>query len=154
MSHTFSNLLAHVIFSTKDREPLITPEIEPRLHAYIGSVMRDKGGTLLAIGGMPDHIHWLMASPPRIAPADLIGSAKSNSSRWARETFGMPFAWQNGYGIFSVSESAAADVKAYIANQREHHRRTTFQEEYVAVLERNRISYDPDTIWDGSERRP
>jgi REP element-mobilizing transposase RayT len=149
MAHTFTNLLTHVIFSTKDRLPLITPEIKPRLHAYIGGIVRSVDGIALAIDGPADHVHLLIKTPASAALADVIRTVKANSSRWVHETFPRAdFAWQTGYGAFSVSFSNVEQVRAYIANQEEHHKTISFQEEFVAFLKRHSIEYDEHYIWE------
>ena len=149
MAHTFTNLLTHVIFSTKDRLPLITPEFKPRLHAYVGGIVRSVDGIALAIDGPADHVHLLIKTPASAALANVIRDVKANSSRWAHETFPRAdFAWQTGYGAFSVSFSNVEQVRAYIANQEEHHKTISFQEEFIAFLKRHSIEYDERYIWE------
>jgi putative transposase len=141
MSHTFTQLLYHLAFTTKYRAGLIGPELQGMLFPYIAGIVRQERASLLAIGGMPDHLHLLVRSPPTLSIADLLRVIKTNSSRWAREDIGtLPeFAWQEGYGAFSVSESSAASVCRYIQNQEEHHRRRTFEEEWGQLLRRHGI---------------
>jgi REP element-mobilizing transposase RayT len=150
MAHTFTNLLSHVIFSTKDRRPLITDDLRPRLHAYMGGIVGAMNGTALAIGGTADHVHLLVKQPATVTTADLLRTLKTNASRWVHETWpaARSFAWQTGYGAFSVSRSHVGAVRAYIAGQAEHHRTVTFQEEFVAFLERHGIEYDAKYIWE------
>jgi REP element-mobilizing transposase RayT len=149
MADTFTNLLTHVIFSTKDRLPLITPEIKPRLHAYLGGIVRSLDGIALAIDGPIDHVHLLIKTPASAALADVIRTVKANSSRWVHETFPRAdFAWQTGYGAFSVSFSNVEQVRTYIANQEDHHKTISFQEEFVAFLKRHSIEYDERYIWE------
>jgi REP element-mobilizing transposase RayT len=150
MAHTYTRLLSHVIFSTRDREPCLTDELRPRLWPYMGGIIRELNGTAIIITGVADHIHLLLALNPTTAPSDVMRILKSNSSKWIHETFPhlKSFAWQTGYGAFSVSESNVAAVERYIANQEEHHRSMTFQEEFVAFLKRHGISYDPKYIWE------
>src|SRR5438309_6927427 len=145
MAHTFSNLLTHVIFSTKDRQPFLGDDARPRIFAYMGGIVRDLGGIALRINGPNDHVHLLLATPPTIAIAEAMRVVKTNSSKWIHETFPRlsSFGWQTGYGAFSVSQSNADAVRAYIDGQAEHHRTITFQEEFVAFLKRHGISYDP-----------
>lgn len=140
MPQTFSNLLAHVIYSTKDRQPLITPEIKPRLYAYIGGITRELEGTLIDIGGVEDHVHLLLKCPPKLAVSELVGKIKSNSSGWAHREFG-GFAWQNGSASFSVSESAVPDVRAYLAGQEEHHGKVSFKDEVRTFLRVHGIAF-------------
>ncbi|MCB9853401.1 MAG: IS200/IS605 family transposase [Phycisphaerales bacterium] len=144
MAHTFSQLLIHVVFATKDRVPLIDLAMEGRLHEYIGGIIRNEKGVLCAAGSMHDHIHLLIRWRTDRSFADLMRNVKASSSVWIHETFpGMAtFAWQEGYGAFSVSKSAENDVKAYINNQNEHHRVRSFEEEYLAFLRAHEIPFD------------
>ena len=148
MSHTASNVVVHLIFSTKARQPLITSEIRNDLFAYLGGIVREMQGTALIINGMADHVHMLVRVPPVHAVAEMMRIVKANSSRWIRGEWKKEFAWQRGYGAFSVSESNVASVSRYIAGQEEHHRKWTFQEEYVAFLKKNKIAYDERYIWE------
>ncbi len=149
MAGTFTNLLYHLIFSTKHREPLIVPSIREELHRYIGGIIRGEGGTLIEIGGMPDHVHIIARFKADASPAEMLRDIKANSSKWANERSGGAgrFAWQAGYAAFSVSESRLAAVVEYVRNQEEHHRRKTFQEEFVEFLERHGIAYDERYLW-------
>jgi putative transposase len=149
MAHTFTNLLTHVIFSTKDRLPVIVPDLKSRLHAYLGGIVRSLNGIALAIDGPADHVHMLVKTPASSALADVIRTVKANSSRWVHETFPRAdFAWQTGYGAFSVSHSNVDQIRAYIAGQEEHHKAVSFQEEFLAFLERHSIEYDERYIWE------
>ena len=147
MSHTAGNLVLHLIFSTKDRQPLITAEIRADLFAYLGGIIREIRGTALIINGTADHVHMLIRIRPAQAAAEIARVVKANSSRWLHEKYDLRFAWQTGYGAFSVSESNVPTVSRYIATQEEHHKKFTFQEEYVTFLKRNGISYDERYIW-------
>jgi putative transposase len=147
MSHTAGNLVLHLIFSTKDRQPLITPEIRADLFAYLGGIIREMHGTALIINGTADHVHMLVRIRPSHSAAEIARVVKTNSSRWVHEKYNLRFAWQTGYGAFSVSESSVAAVSRYIATQEEHHKKLTFQEEYVAFLKKNKITYDERYIW-------
>ena len=148
MSHTYTNLLTHVIFSTKDREPVITTALHDDLLAYMGGIVREIGGALRAANARPDHVHLLCSLPPTIATSAALRLVKTNSSRWVqRERRGAGFDWQTGYGAFSVSHSVAPDVVSYIRDQEKHHRRVTFQEEFIAFLKKNGIAYDERYIW-------
>jgi REP element-mobilizing transposase RayT len=143
MSHTFTNLLTHVIFSTKDREPLITTALHDDLLAYLGGIVRELGGTLRAANARPDHVHLLCSLPPTMATADALRVVKTNSSRWVHRSRNYAgFDWQTGYGAFSVSHSLAPAVVRYIRGQEKHHRRVTFQEEFITFLRKNGIAYD------------
>ncbi len=143
MGQSFTSLTVHVIFSTKDRRPLITPDLRQRLFDYIGGIVRKNNGQLLAAGGTADHVHLLVALHPQTAVADMVRLIKANASKWVRQTVGKSdFAWQTGYGAFSVSHSNREDVRRYIATQEEHHQRVSFDEEWVAFLKRHDIPYD------------
>lgn len=150
MPHTYANLLVHVIFGTKDRQPTIVQEIRPRLFAYMGGIVRELGGTPCIVNGTDDHVHMLLGLPPAKAIADVLRVVKANSSRWTHEEFPerQGFAWQSGYGAFSVSQSNADAVHTYIANQEEHHKRVSFQEEYLLFLQRHGIAYDERYVWE------
>ncbi len=149
MASTFASVYYHVIFSTKDRYPYIADDVAPRLHGYIGGILRGEKGIPIAIGGTADHVHVLFAMRTEPSLATIVNKIKSNSSKWVHETFADKgkFAWQSGYGVFSVSASNVDDVKAYIASQAEHHRRRTFQEEFVAFLKKHGVEYDESHVW-------
>jgi len=148
MSHTHTNLLTHVIFSTKDREPLITAALHDDLLAYLGGILREMGGALRVANARPDHVHLLCSLPPTVATSDALRVLKTNSSRWLHRSQGFPgFDWQTGYGAFSVSHSLVPTVVRYIREQEKHHRRVTFQEEFLAFLKKNGIAYDERYIW-------
>lgn len=148
MSHTFTNLLTHVIFSTKDREPHITTELQDDLLAYLGGIVRELGGALRAANARPDHVHLLCSLPPTMATADALRLVKTNSSRSVHRSRNYAgFDWQTGYGAFSVSHSLAPAVVRYIGDQEKHHRRVTFQEEFIAFLKKNGIAYNERYIW-------
>jgi putative transposase len=148
MSHTAGNILLHFIFSTEQRKPLIATEFRGDLFAYIGGIVREVHGIALIVNGVPDHVHMLVRVRPAHSAAEIVCKVKANSSRWVREKYSAAFGWQTGYGVFSVSESNAAEVTEYIAAQEEHHRTRSFQEEYVAFLKKNHVEYDPRYIWD------
>ena len=148
MAHTSANIVLHLIFSTKGRQPLITSEIRSDLHAYLGGIVREMQGAALIVNGSADHVHMLIRVRPVQAAAEITRVVKANSSRWVREKLRTHFAWQTGYGVFSVSESNVPAVSRYIAAQEEHHKKRTFQEEYVAFLKKNKIPYAERYIWD------
>ena len=141
---TFSNLLFHIIYSTKYRKPAIRPDWEDDLYGYIGGLVRDRKGTLLKIGGVENHVHLLAKLSPTIAISDVLRMIKTNSSKWINERADVTrkFEWQSGYAAFSVSESQMPSVADYIANQAEHHRKKTFEEEYLAILQKHNIVVD------------
>jgi putative transposase len=148
VAHTSGNVVVHLIFSTKGRRPLITPEIRSDLFAYLGGIVREMRGTALIVNGAPDHVHMLVRIRPAHSAAEVARVVKTNSSRWARGKWKSDFAWQTGYGVFSVSESSVPAVARYIAAQEEHHRTRSFQQEFVAFLRKNKIPYDERYIWD------
>jgi putative transposase len=144
MASTHANLLVHVVFSTKNREARISGDVQSDLYAYLGGIVRSEGGSTLAIGGMPDHVHLLVRVRPALAVATLVGKLKGKSSKWIKhhESGDPRFAWQSGYGAFSVSESQAPVVRRYIANQKSHHRKRTFRDEFLELLEKHGVEYD------------
>ncbi len=150
MPQSFACLHYHLIFSTKERAPLLVVELPSRLYAYIGGVLRKERGTLVAAGGMPDHVHLLVSLCRESSLSDVVRQIKSSTSRWIHETIpGLHgFAWQAGYGAFTVSYSHIDRVKEYIATQAEHHRTITFQEEYLAFLRRHDLEFDERYLWD------
>jgi len=150
MANTYTALYYHVIFSTKHRHRWLTPDIEDRVWSYLGGIARENKITALQVGGTEDHIHILLGAPPTIAPSKIAQLLKGGSSKWIHETFPnlRAFAWQDGYGAFTVSKADVPDVIQYIQNQREHHRTTTFQEEYLIFLKRHGVEYDERYLWD------
>ena len=144
MATTFANLLYHLVFSTKNRAPLVDDEIRDSLYQYIGGIIRGEGGILLEIGGMPDHIHLLVKMKTDTAVSSMVQKIKGKSSKWLNDVPGHShrFEWQAGYGIFSVSASLVERVQRYIRSQEEHHRRVSFREELITLLKRNGIAYD------------
>jgi len=150
MGHTYAHLLVHVVFSTKSRRRIITADIRPRLHEYLSGVARKEFGPAIRIGGTADHLHGLLSLSTDVSVAEAMRKWKSPSSGWVHKTFAgkESFAWQTGYGAFSVSESNAASVIRYIDRQEEHHRNRTFEEEFVALLQGHGVAYDPDRIWE------
>jgi len=150
MSHAYARLHYHIVFSTKERQTFIKPEIQSRLYAYMIGIVNNLGGIVEEIGGVQDHVHLLAFCPPKEALAEFIGKIKSNSSGWVHETWPErgAFAWQRGYSAFTVSESNAEAVQAYIRNQEEHHRQMTFQEEFIALLKKHNMHYDERYLWD------
>src|SRR5580698_4975698 len=135
MPHTSGNILLHFIFSTQGRRPLIKLEFCDELFAYLGGIIREMQGTALIVNGTCDHVHMLLRVRPIHSAAEIMRVMKTNSSRWVREKFDPKFAWQTGYGVFSVSESSVKAVTKYIAEQEEHHRKLSFQDEFVGYLQ-------------------
>jgi putative transposase len=143
MGSTFYSLHHHVIFSTKERRPLLKTEWRPQVYEYLGGAIRGLGGVAEMIGGVEDHVHILMSLKTTRAPADIVREFKKASSNWAAERYDGGFAWQEGYGIFSVSWRHCGSVARYIEAQVEHHRKIPFAEEFERILKRNGVRYDP-----------
>ena len=146
MSHTYAQNVIHVVFSTKDRRKLMSQEFRPRLWAYAAGVCKKLDILVLAVGGMEDHIHFLLQIPPTLALAKAVLAIKSNSSRWASEK-GLKFAWQQGYGAFSVSSSNVPVVVRYIQNQEAHHKKMNFDEEFLVLLKKHGIAFDAKYVF-------
>ena len=149
MPSSYTNLLYHVVFSTKNRQPFLQHELQEELYRYIGGILRSEGGIQVEIGGVPDHVHILMRLKPTQQVSQVLNKIKANSSKWINDHQKVPtkFVWQEGYGAFSVSESQVDSVRGYIQNQAEHHRRRTFREELEALLERYGVVFDPEQLW-------
>jgi len=148
MSHTSGNILLHFIFSTEGRRPLIKPDFRDSLFAYVGGIVCEMNDTALIINGVNDHVHLLIRSRPVHSASEIARTVKTNSSRWVREKHSPDFGWQTGYGVFSVSESNVVSVTRYVAEQEMHHKKRSFQEEYLAFLKKNHVEYDTRYIWD------
>jgi putative transposase len=144
MSDSYTNLLYHIVFSTKERRPLITPEYETRLYDYIGGTLRRAGGISLQLNGTADHIHLLTKLRPDRALSDVLRDLKANATGWMHDVFPSlkNFSWQRGYGAFTVSQSNVEEVRNYIARQKDHHRRVSFRDEFIQFLMANGIEYD------------
>ena len=148
MPSTHLSLHYHIIFSTKDRAPIIASAWRERLHAYIGGIARNLGGIAEAVGGVNDHLHLLPGLRSTHCLAESVRDLMAISSRWVHEEVRVAnFAWQEGYGAFTVSASQRRHVCAYIARQEEHHKKRTFQEEYVEFLKRCGVEYDNRYLW-------
>ena len=148
MAQTCGNVVVHLIFSTKLRKPLIDSSIRSDLFAYLGGIVRELRGTALIVNGTCDHVHMLLRIRPVQAVAEIARIVKTNSSGWIRKKGHKEFGWQSGYGVFSASESLIPALTRYIATQEEHHRKRSFQEEFVAFLKKNNVAYDERYIWD------
>ena len=150
MEQSLSNVLIHVVFSTKDRQHLIDKDIEPHLHSFMISLSASLGSFMHKIGGTEDHVHLFLTLPRVLAMSDLLEQVKKNSSRWIKTQGGKysSFSWQKGYGVFSVSMSNYTSIADYIANQREHHKKYSFQDEFRKLLTLNNIPYDERYVWD------
>ena len=144
MGHTYISNYIHFVFSTKNRTPFFTPEIRERLWEYIGGIAKQNNITPIIIGGYTDHCHVLLLLPSTLSLADTAKKIKGISSKWLSDIYPelKKFSWQEGYGAFSISISQVDDTIKYIRNQEEHHKKVSFQEEYVAFLKKHNIEYD------------
>jgi putative transposase len=148
MPSTHLSLHYHIIFSTKERVTCIAAPWRERLHAYLGGIVRNIGGNPQTIGGVGDHVHLLIGLDANSCVADTVRDVKSNSSRWVHEEIGLRnFAWQEGYGAFTVSPSQRGKITEYINQQEKHHRRRSFQQEYRTLLEKSGVDYDEKYLW-------
>jgi putative transposase len=149
MANTYTSLHYHLVFSTKNREPFIKKEIRERIWAFLGGIARENKMKAICVGGTEDHVHILIMAPAAMPLSKMMQFLKGGSSKWIHETFPemRRFAWQDGYGAFTVSKSQLPDIARYIQSQEEHHRAKTFQEEYLAFLQRHGIEYDERYVW-------
>ena len=147
MAHTFTKNHLHAVFSTKERQKLIAEDSQPRLWKYVTGICQNIDLIPVAIGGMEDHLHLLFHLPPSRSLADAMRVIKTNSSKWMNE-HQERFAWQDGYGAFGVSESNLAAVVKYIHSQKQHHRKMTFEDEYLALLKKHKIDFGPRFVFD------
>ena len=149
VANTYTALHYHIVFSTKNRQPLIGAQVRERIWAFLGGIAREDDMRALGIGGTADHIHLLIIAPASLALSKMVQLLKGGSSKWIHETFPQMhnFAWQDGYGAFTVSRSQIPEIIRYIQGQPEHHRAKTFQEEYLDFLEKNGIEYDKRYVW-------
>lgn len=149
MSQSLARILIHVVFSTKNREAIITDAIRPDVFAYMAAVGRDLGCEVFRVGGMPDHVHLAVGLSRTISVADFVKKVKQTSSVWMKDDGGISqFEWQAGYGAFSIGESQLPALVRYIENQAEHHRVKTFQDEYRAMLAKYSVQADERYLWD------
>jgi len=148
MPQSLSKIYLHLIFSTKNRERNILPQHKNELFSYLAGTLNGLGCTTIIVGGMPDHVHLLFAMCTTKGVSDIVRDVKANATRWYKQRLGCNFAWQQGYGVFSVSQSKVDVVRNYISRQEEHHRKKTFQEEYREFLESYKIKYDEKYVWD------
>jgi putative transposase len=149
MAHSYTNILIHYVFSTKNRKKIITKELQERLWSYMGGIAKENNMTSLAIGGIADHVHLLISLSVTISISKAIQLIKGGSSKWVHDTFPdyNNFKWQEGYGAFSVSASQIKNTIAYINRQKEHHFKESFQDEYISVLGEHDIDYDKRYVW-------
>ena len=144
MANTYTSLNYHIVFSTKNREPWLTEDVRERLWPYLGGIARENGMTAPEIGGVADHVHLLLSIPASMALSKAVQLIKGGSSHWVKDTFPKlaGFAWQDGYGAFTVSHSQLDSVREYIRSQEDHHRSKSFAKEYRAFLERHHVEFD------------
>jgi REP element-mobilizing transposase RayT len=148
MPSTHLSLHYHLVFSTKDRMAIIQRDWRARLHAYLGGVVNDLGGVPEIIGGVEDHVHLLIGLRATHCLADVLREIKTSSSKWVHSELNNPlFSWQEGYGAFTVGASQVESVKKYISNQEAHHRKKTFQEEYLEFLIQSGVEWDEKYLW-------
>jgi len=148
--HSYTQLLYHVVYSTKERYPWLADPIRSRVHEYLGGAIRGEGGSALCVGGVADHVHILARLRQDKAISAVIGAIKANASGWIHRTFAelSKFAWQNGYAAFTVSKSQGERVRHYVQAQEEHHRQRSYQEELIALLKAHEIEYDEKYLWE------
>src|SRR6185437_12178466 len=147
--HAFTNSLYHCVWSTKDRRPVLSPQIQSRLWPYLGGIARANKATALAIGGVNDHLHILISLPATLTISKAIQLLKGNSSKWLHEEFPelRAFSWQEGYGAFTIGMSGVPGTKNYIGKQAEHHKKKSFQEEFRSFLDKHGLPYDEARLW-------
>ncbi len=149
MSHSLTKIWIHAIFGTKERTPIIRPSFEARLHTHVKEHLEnDLNCQVRIVNGTEDHVHILFLMTPNLSLKDVMQNIKGESSHWVnQQDFStMKFAWQVGYGAFSVSESAVNDVEVYIRNQKQHHKKTTFMEEYEALMKKHGLLLEPENV--------
>jgi|SRR5579871_4200644 len=147
MPQSLASVYLHATFSTKDRRPFLTSDIRSQMHAYLAEVTKRLDCPAIEIGGVEDHVHLLVRFARTCSIADWMREVKSVSSTFGKQRLS-GFAWQNGYGVFSVGTDAVSDVARYVSNQEEHHHRETFKEEFLRLLEAHHLKWDERYIWD------
>jgi putative transposase len=148
VSQSLSRLVAHLVFSTKHRQPLIAREYRERTFEYLGGALKGIGCPPIIVGGVADHVHLLFVLNRTLAIAKAVEEIKKESSKWAKVHVHPDFYWQNGYGVFSVSPSNVPQVEEYIADQERHHHKMTFQDEFREILRKHGIEWDERYVWD------
>ena len=148
MAQSLSRVIIHVVFSTKNRKPLLNNEIRSRVHAYLATLIRDMNSYAYRIGGTEDHVHIACTLPRTISQSIFLGKIKTSSSKWIKEQGVKEFFWQNGYGSFSIGQSQLPQLLSYIDHQMEHHKKMPFKEEYRELLKKYEIDYDESYVWD------
>ena len=150
MAHTYTSLLYHIVFATKQRQPTIEESWRAQLHQYLGGTVRGLGGVALEVGGVTDHVHLLVSLNQNHRIADFMRELKASTSKWVNRSGLTParFEWQRGYGAFSVNQSLRETVRRYIQRQEEHHRKQHFEGEFIALLDAHQIEYDSKYVFD------
>ena len=148
MSQSLSRVIVHIVFSTKDRRPLINNEVRPHFHAWFATLIRDMDSHAYRVGGTDDHIHIACTLPRTWSQSDFLKNIKTLSSKWMKQQGVHDFFWQNGYGVFSIGQSQLAQLLHYIDHQEEHHKKKSFQEEYRELLEKYQIDFNEAYLWD------
>jgi putative transposase len=150
MAHTYSQIYIHIIFAVRNRDALILPDWEEELFKYITGIVQNKGQKMLAVNGTQNHIHIFVGIKPDCRISDLVREIKKSSDTYVKENkfTRFPFRWQEGFGAFSYADSQLDVVSKYVLNQKEHHKKKTFQEEYAAFLEKFKVDYDPQYLFD------
>lgn len=150
MPQSLAKIYVHLIFSTKNREPMVPRHLHPTLHAYMGGILRELGCTALEINTEPDHAHLLFVLCRTASLSDTVGKIKTGSTNWLQEQLPIlrNFHWRNGYGAFSVSQSSVAEVREYIRHQEQHHKAMTFQDEFRRFMNKHEMEYDERYVWD------
>lgn len=147
MSQSLHQVYAHIVFSTKNRIAMISDTHEKKLHAYLTGIVKNLGGHSIIINGMPDHVHLLIRTSKTLSDSEFIKKLKGSSSKWMSAESAQPFAWQTGYGWFSVSANDLEHAITYIRQQKEHHKKVTFKNELLAFLRKYNIEYNERFLW-------
>ena len=148
MAQSLANILIHAIWSTKDRRPIIRDDVRAGLHGYMAGILKNLESPALIINSVADHVHILCQLSKNIAACKLVEEVKKNSTKWMKAKGALDFAWQNGYGVFSVSQSNVDEVRKYIDGQAEHHKKLDFKEEFRAFCKRYNVPIDERYVWD------
>ena len=148
MPQSLAKVYLHIIFSTKGRVSFVKQDFKHKMESYLIKIGNDLGSYTVSIYLNPDHLHWLCTLSRTITIADFLNKVKSNSSKFGKTLISPDFAWQNGYGVFSVSQSKLETVKSYVLNQEAHHQKTSFQDEFRRFLKEYQIEYDEEYVWD------
>ncbi len=147
MAHTYVSDLIHCVFSTKGRRDLIPTDVQPKLWAYLGGIARKNGFKALMVGGTQNHVHVLLSLPATLPLAKAMQLIKGASSHLMNENYAKEFAWQEGYGAFTVGISQMEQTISYIRRQPEHHKKRSFEEEFATFLKKHGVEYDPQHVW-------